>query len=174
MTGSVRRQYELVQVSRGLLFDFLEDGLGDEKMNKPFPDYQDKSIRDLLAHSASCYFHWLAYLALGQPWGSLQTRAATLAEMRRVYTQVDDTMTVFLDRFSKTMEIPFDGVFDDNWRVRVTPYELFIHVTTHEFHHKGQIVLMSRLLGHVAPDTDVSNAFSAEPPEQEADTREPA
>lgn len=165
MNGSIRRQYELVQVSRGLLFDFLADRLGDEKTNKPFPDYQDKSICDLLVHSASCYFHWLAYLALRQPWGSLQARAATLAGMRRVYAQVDDIMTLFLDHFSETMNVPFDGVFDDNWRVRVTPYELFIHVTTHEFHHKGQIVLLSRWMGYVPPDTDVSNAFSAEPPE---------
>jgi uncharacterized damage-inducible protein DinB len=37
-------------------------------------------------------------------------------------------------------------------------------VTTHEFHHKGQIVLMARVLGYFPPDTDVSNAFPEQPP----------
>jgi uncharacterized damage-inducible protein DinB len=162
MIEFVRKQYALVQVSRGLLFDFIRDGLGDEKMNMPFPGYADKSIGHLLAHTAGCYFHWLAYLALQRPWGSLRTTGATLGEMRQVFTQVDEVMALFLDHFATVMDVPFSGVFDDGWRVRVTPYELFTHVTTHEFHHKGQIVLMSRLLGHVVPDTDVSNAFSAD------------
>jgi len=165
MTEFIRRQYGLVQVSRNLLFNFLSDRLGDELANKPFPEYAGKSIRDLLGHSADCYFHWLGYLALQRPWGSLQARGATLAEMREVYRQVDEIMTLFLDHYAEAMDVPFDGVFDDNWRVRVTPYELFTHVTTHEFHHKGQIVLLARLMGQVVPDTDVSNAFAAEPPE---------
>jgi uncharacterized damage-inducible protein DinB len=165
MIASVRKQYGLVQVSRNLLLEFIGDRLGDEQMNKPFPEYADKSIGDLLGHNAGCYFHWLAYLALQRPWGSLQSRAATLSEIQQVFTQVDHIMTLFLDHFADAMDVPFNGVFDDNWRVRVTPYELFVHVTTHEFHHKGQIVLMARLLGHAPPDTDVSNAFSAEPPE---------
>jgi uncharacterized damage-inducible protein DinB len=164
MMEFIRRQYGLVQVSRGLLFDFLGDRLGDEKVNKPFPDYADKSICDLLVHNASCYFHWLAYLALQQPWGSLRARGSTMAEMRQVYRRVDEIMADFLDHFKETMDVPFNGVFDDHWRVRVTPYEIFIHVTTHEFHHKGQIVLLSRLMGEAPPDTDVSNAFAAEPP----------
>jgi len=165
MTEFIRRQYELVQVSRNLLFNFLSDRLGDEEVNKPFADYADKSICDLLVHSADCYFHWLAYLALRRPWGSLPARGTTLTGVREVYRQVDDIMTLFLDHFAEAMDVPFEGVFDDHWRVRVTPAELFTHVTTHEFHHKGQIVLLSRLLGQVPPDTDVSNAFAAEPPE---------
>ncbi|MFI5159066.1 MAG: DinB family protein [Sphingobacteriales bacterium] len=36
-----------------------------------------------------------------------------------------------------------------------SPFELFTHVTTHEFHHKGQVVSMSRQLGYTPVDTDV-------------------
>src|SRR5215469_2673459 len=100
----VLQQYGLVQVSRNLLFDFLANRLGDEQVNKPFPAYADKSIRDLLVHSADCYFRWLGYLALRRPWGSLQARAATLAGLREVYAQVDDIMMLFLHHFSEAMD----------------------------------------------------------------------
>jgi uncharacterized damage-inducible protein DinB len=37
-----------------------------------------------------------------------------------------------------------------------TPAFVLHHVLTHAFHHKGQIVAMCRVLGHPAPDTDLS------------------
>ncbi|HEX8506591.1 MAG TPA: DinB family protein [Hymenobacter sp.] len=37
--------------------------------------------------------------------------------------------------------------------LELSPLQLFPHVITHEFHHKGQILSMSRLLGHVPVDT---------------------
>ena len=164
MSDFFQKQYTLVVHARGILFDFIAAELGDAELIRPVPAYMGKSIRDLLVHGASCYFHWLAYMALRQPYGSVEEDGTRLGELRGVYARVDETMRLFLDHFSAAMDIPFSGVFDDGWRVRVTPHELFTHVTTHEFHHKGQIVLMSRLLGHAPPDTDVSNAFAGEPP----------
>ncbi|HLZ87477.1 MAG TPA: DinB family protein, partial [Puia sp.] len=153
------KQYALVRTSRNILFDFVRNEVGEEELNRRFPAYADKSISDLLVHSASCYFHWLAYLALQQPRGSLYEGGTTMEELHRLYEQVDTTMALFLEHFAASMDESFDGVHDDGWRVRVTPLELFTHVTTHEYHHKGQIVLICRMLGHVPVDTDASNAF---------------
>jgi uncharacterized damage-inducible protein DinB len=36
-----------------------------------------------------------------------------------------------------------------------TPLQLFTHVITHEFHHKGQILSRCRQLGYVPVDTDI-------------------
>ena len=36
-----------------------------------------------------------------------------------------------------------------------TPATIFADVTTHEFHHKGQILSISRHLGYVPVDTDI-------------------
>ena len=36
-----------------------------------------------------------------------------------------------------------------------SPAFILLHVITHTFHHKGQIVAMLRMLGHSAPDTDL-------------------
>ena len=164
MIDILQRQYLLLQHSRKVLFGFLETTVGDADLNRPLEVYMGKSIRDLLVHDASCYFHWLAYLALGQPRGSLFEGGSTMTELRAVYAQVDETMGLFLRHFAGQMDVPFKGVHDDGWRVTVTPLELFTHVTSHEFHHKGQIVLMARVLGHAPPDTDASGAFESEEP----------
>ena len=36
-----------------------------------------------------------------------------------------------------------------------SPAFILLHVITHAFHHKGQVVAMLRMLGHPAPDTDL-------------------
>jgi uncharacterized damage-inducible protein DinB len=36
-----------------------------------------------------------------------------------------------------------------------SPAFILVHVITHTFHHKGQVVAMLRTLGHPAPDTDL-------------------
>ncbi|HZQ68774.1 MAG TPA: DinB family protein [Terriglobales bacterium] len=36
-----------------------------------------------------------------------------------------------------------------------SPAFILLHVITHAFHHKGQIVSMLRIVGHPAPDTDL-------------------
>jgi uncharacterized damage-inducible protein DinB len=36
-----------------------------------------------------------------------------------------------------------------------SPAFILLHVVTHTFHHKGQVVAMLRMLGHPAPDTDL-------------------
>jgi uncharacterized damage-inducible protein DinB len=101
---------------------------------------------------------------MGQPFGSIPERAGTMSELRQLYDRVDETMGFFLRRFSASMDVPITGVHDNGWLVTATPHELFTHVTTHEFHHKGQVVLMARILGFAPPDTDVSNAFEERPP----------
>ena len=35
------------------------------------------------------------------------------------------------------------------------PAFILMHIVTHSFHHKGQMVAMLRLLGYPAPDTDL-------------------
>jgi uncharacterized damage-inducible protein DinB len=39
----------------------------------------------------------------------------------------------------------------------VSPALMLSHIITHGFHHKGQIVAMSRILGHPAPETDMDS-----------------
>lgn len=36
-----------------------------------------------------------------------------------------------------------------------SPAFILLHVITHAFHHKGQVVAMLRIVGYPAPDTDL-------------------
>jgi uncharacterized damage-inducible protein DinB len=39
-----------------------------------------------------------------------------------------------------------------------SPVFILLHVLTHTFHHKGQVVAMLRTLGYPAPDTDLQRS----------------
>jgi uncharacterized damage-inducible protein DinB len=39
-----------------------------------------------------------------------------------------------------------------------SPAFILLHVVTHTFHHKGQVVAMLRTLGYPAPDTDLQRS----------------
>jgi uncharacterized damage-inducible protein DinB len=74
----------------------------------------------------------------------------------QVFEQVDALMEVFIshskERWQTPSKMPVRG---ESNPLLLTPLELFTHVITHEFHHKGQVLTMSRLLGYTPVDTDV-------------------
>lgn len=47
-----------------------------------------------------------------------------------------------------------DSLTQDVCQLR-SPAFILLHVITHAFHHKGQVVAMLRILGYPAPDTDL-------------------
>jgi len=155
MITVLQKQYALLQSSRKVVLDFIETQVGND-LNTPVPAFENKTIRYLLEHNASCYFHWLGYFALQQPVDSLNDQGFTTVNLiRELYINVDDIMAAFLKSFDDKMEAPITGIHSRNGQVSATPLQLFTHVLTHEFHHKGQILTMCRLLGHIPPDTDV-------------------
>lgn len=159
MIKVLQQQYVLTKHSRNLVFGFIETKIGDD-LNKPIAAYDGKTIRHLLVHNASCYLHWLSYFALRQPYVPVQEKNfITLDLIRELYRQVDETVTIFLENFKEKMDTLIKEIHDDGYHDSATPLQLFTHVMTHEFHHKGQLLSMFRILGHVPPDTDVSMSF---------------
>jgi uncharacterized damage-inducible protein DinB len=155
MIQVLQKQYALLQNSREVVLNFIETEVGNG-LNTPVPAFDNKTIRYLLEHNASCYFNWLGYFALKQPVGSLNDQGfTTVALIRELYKTVDNIVAAFFESFKDKMEVPVKGIHSRNGEVSVTPLQLFTHVLTHEFHHKGQILTMCRLLGYIPPDTDV-------------------
>jgi uncharacterized damage-inducible protein DinB len=152
-----QQQYELARRTRGIVFNFLASQVGDD-LNTPVPAFDNKTIRELLEHSAYCYSSWLACFVLQKP-PLARPQGTTLDDVRQLYSHVDDTVAIFLRTFHEKMESPISGVHDAMGQLSATPLAVFTHVLTHEFHHKGQIVSMCRFLGYPPPDTDVSNFF---------------
>jgi uncharacterized damage-inducible protein DinB len=78
----------------------------------------------------------------------------TIKEVIALFDKVDHLMMEFLNGLNEynreKIKIEFRGE-----KQSVDPLKLFIHVITHEFHHKGQIMSLSRHLGYIPVDTDV-------------------
>ena len=148
--------YSWVKVSRGRLFAWAE-ALPDGVYTQERPDFAYGSLRNVQAHIADCYHVWIGVRGLGEPHEWVDTKEVPdVAAMRRVYEQVDQV----LERAFGAFTTP-DEVFDltlPNEVLQVTQRWLVMHPVTHEFHHKGQMLTMGRILGHPyppGPDTDL-------------------
>jgi len=151
----LNQQYELVQGSREVVLNFIDTEVGED-LNKPVGAFEDRTIRYLLIHTVNTYFQWLGYFAMKMPFDLLNDEGfRTIDEILPLYKQMDELVTKFLNNFQEHLNTPLDNVRSGNRRAIATPLELFTHVMTHEFHHKGQIMTMCRMLGYTPPDTDV-------------------
>ena len=148
-------QYELIKGSREVVLNVLEAN-GDEVINTPVPAFEGKTIGWLLVHIANTYTHWLSNFARKQDIAFADDAGFTsIINIRALYYLVDEEVVIFLTHFSDLLEQPIHGTISRNREVSASPMQLFTHVITHEFHHKGQLMSMFRLLGHIPPDTDV-------------------
>jgi uncharacterized damage-inducible protein DinB len=155
MIEILKKQYVLLQGSRGVVLNFIETEVGAD-LTTQVPTFDGSTMRYLLVHTVNCYMQWLGYFALKMPLAFLDDKNfTTLSLIRPLYSQVDDIMGVFLENFAEQLENPLASTLPRNRQFTATPLQLFTHVLTHEFHHKGQIMTMCRLLGHTPPDTDI-------------------
>jgi len=159
MKDLLQKQYSLLRGTRELVLDFIENEVKGD-LNKPVPAFGDKTAGYLLVHIARCYFYWLSYYTLQQPTDVLENEEPkTVNLIRDHFGRVDKLVAFFLDSYEDKMEVVIDGTHSGNADEHATPLQVFTHVFSHEFHHKGQLMSMCRLLGHIPPDTDVSNFF---------------
>ncbi len=148
------RQYELLQGARGVLLDYCET-LAPADFARELPDFGRGSIRNLLVHTVNTYRYWLELFARSQPVAFTESEAVReAAAARRLFVQADAAVGEFIRCFREAYDTPLTGQLRGQ-TVTATPTTLFTHVVTHEFHHKGQILSMSRHLGYLPPDTDV-------------------
>lgn len=69
------------------------------------------------------------------------------------FAYVDRLMSDFFELMEKSdVEVEYEIKGTKNI---VEPFKLFTHVITHEYHHKGQILSLSRHLGYIPVDTDI-------------------
>jgi uncharacterized damage-inducible protein DinB len=159
MIEVLQKQYALVQQARELVFNFMETVVRDG-LKTPVPAYQNQDIRHLLVHNADCYLYWLAYMALEQTVEWLNDRDYNnMTDIRQLYIKTDDLMAAFLKEFENSIDIPINNSRSREDKLNASPLMIFTHVTTHEFHHKGQIMSMCRQLGYAPPETDVYRLF---------------
>ncbi|MCC3152747.1 DinB family protein [Hymenobacter sp. BT770] len=156
MHNAFYQQYHLVQGARAALLDYCAK-LRPEHLVAPVAAFNQSSVRDLLVHVAGAYHVWLGQVSMQRPARRLlPSEVPDVAALRRLYGEVDALVADFVQHFAgrwlETAEFSFPG---RPAPLQLSPMELFTHVITHEFHHKGQVLSMGRQLGYAPVDTDV-------------------
>jgi len=97
--------------------------------------------------------HDLQYKAFA---GWREEDAATMPALLAIKGRIRKATRAYLDGLSEAELHTTLAKRPEDWGGELrSPAFILLHVITHAFHHKGQIVAMLRIQGYPAPDTDL-------------------
>ena len=149
-------QYTLVQGSREVVISFCE-GFKEADFILPVNDFGRGSIRDTLVHIANVYEFWIGHFAMRSSRETTETGLiCTVQDIRNLFSKGDEMGERFLQENNHRPDERIVGEIPSlHAQKEYFVLQLMTHVMTHEFHHKGQIMTMGRMLGYTPPDADV-------------------
>ena len=154
MDPSIPLLYGWVKRTRETLFEYT-DSLPYEVYTLEHADFAYGSIRNIHAHVAGCYQFWLGEMGLQRRMvyaDEPANRVADAKTMRAHFAGVDALLEDAMAQFNNLDE-PFEVIRPRGDRLTVTQRWLIMHPITHEFHHKGQLLALGRVLGHPLPSS---------------------
>ena len=151
----VQQQYEFVKSSRNVLLEYCKTLSGNDFLAENSNFGRGGSVRNLLVHIGNTYEFWIGRESLKKAikfteYGSVKNVSEAEAFFSSVDVLLEEFLTVYAEKYMIDIEITLHGKI-----IVVSILKLFTHVITHEFHHKGQILSLSRHLGYVPVDTDI-------------------
>lgn len=154
MSGYIKEQYEYVKDSRNILFEYCKTISPEDFINQNTSFGRGGSMRNLLVHIANTYEYWIANLALKKNLKYAEYEDhLTVQQVILLFDSVDVLMEEFiLEMNLSDTEIVYEIQGNKN---SASSLKFFSHVITHEYHHKGQILSLSRHLGYIPVDTDI-------------------
>jgi uncharacterized damage-inducible protein DinB len=154
MSSILHSQYTWVKESREVLFQYCAT-LSEEEFTRENSTFGRGSIRNLLVHMANTYEFWIGKHTLHRTVNFTDYASVrNIRETTELYMAVDKLMDEFLNT-TETNPFAEITIYLNDRTQNTNPLKLFTHVITHEFHHKGQILSLSRHLGYVPVDTDI-------------------
>jgi uncharacterized damage-inducible protein DinB len=151
--------YDWVKRTREVLFEYT-NSLPNEVYTLEHPDFAYGSIRNIHVHVAGCYQYWVGAMGLQQTISYVDEPTSSLpdaASMRVAFAKVDLMLEEAFEKF-QNLDDPLEVVRPGRDVLMVSQRWLVTHPITHEFHHKGQLLALGRVLGHPLPsnaDTDL-------------------
>lgn len=145
------QQYEWILGSRNVLHAYIGT-MSDEHFVTEVPGFgRGGSVRNLLVHIANTYEYWVGTHCFGDQieytaYSSIQN----ISDCIDLYKNVDKLVYELLDKFVNDYHTDII-----RGTTAASAFKVFAHVTTHEFHHKGQLLTISRMLGYIPVDTDI-------------------
>jgi uncharacterized damage-inducible protein DinB len=152
----LKEQYNLVIESRSFVLSYCAEIPQDKLQERP-AEFKKNSIIMLLVHTINTYVHWIGNYGLKKDMEYFEDKNEyTIDEIRQMYTVVDSLMAEFLEKYSGDFSEVIKGYNEFSKKDLAYPaYQVYTHALTHEFHHKGQLMSVSSLLGFTPPDADI-------------------
>jgi uncharacterized damage-inducible protein DinB len=148
-------QYKLIQEARAELLNFCSTIKPDD-LSKAIADFNNSTIMSLLLHIPNTYLFWLKRFAGKQEFEYFDEKnIKDIAGVWKAFDEADKVVAAFLDSYPYHSTKIKGEIFWLKTDKTFSVLELFTHVTTHEFHHKGQIMSMTRMLGYTPIDADI-------------------
>jgi uncharacterized damage-inducible protein DinB len=128
----------------------------EELWRKSIPGFGHPTVWKQLVHILTCEEGWVHDLQNEPFEGWSEEDCPTIAALEAANNRIQKETQTYLGGLSEVelnttlAERPVD------WGGELrSPAFILLHVITHAFHHKGQVVAMLRILGYAAPDTDL-------------------
>ena len=128
----------------------------DELRRKLIPGFGHPSIWKQLVHVLTCEEGWVHDLQNDPFPGWSDQDCPTIEDLRTAKDRIRKATRNYVESLTDEQlnttlaERPVD------WGGELrSPAFILLHIITHAFHHKGQVVAMLRILGYPAPDTDL-------------------
>ena len=128
----------------------------DELCHQSISGFGHPSIWKQLVHILTCEEGWVHDLQNKAFGGWQEKDCPTMAHLLAAKERIREATRTYLANLTEEqlnttlVERPAD------WGGELrSPVFILLHVITHAFHHKGQVVAMLRIQGYPAPDTDL-------------------
>jgi len=136
------------------LFENLPDQLWDEKI----PGYPQRTVRMIAGHIHNARCTWIKMIGERysikppKPIDRRRTNRTTLlSALKKSNSSMTKLLEVGLQREGLTIKVPWSNIPSD-------VIHFMAYMVAHEAHHRGQIVLLARELGHRLPP-DIMNGL---------------
>lgn len=151
----LKEQYEMIRSSRAVVLDFFST-IPWHDLNKPLNEFNESSLVSLSLHIANTYFFWLKKFAANEEIEYFEEHHVNnINDLRNIFNKADELVNNFVETHPDAAEKIEGDIFWLKKSMNFSVIQLLTHVFTHEFHHKGQLLSMSRIIGYAPPDADV-------------------
>jgi len=128
----------------------------DDLRHKLIPGFGHPSIWKQLVHILTCEEGWVHDLQNKVFPGWLEEDCRTMAVLQANKDRIREATRTYVSGLAEEQLNTTLAKRPADWGGELrSPAFILLHVVTHVFHHKGQVVAMLRILGYPAPDTDL-------------------
>jgi uncharacterized damage-inducible protein DinB len=148
-------QYQFIKGSREVVFNFCEK-FDPSDYIKEVEGFGRGSICSTQIHIANTYTYWVANALMEKSLGYIKYEPNNIETVRKAFDAVNSFIEEFINEYGENInQIKKINIPNKQDQISISFLQVFTHTVTHEFHHKGQIMSMGRILGYIPPDADI-------------------